>query len=172
MERRAFQLEVRAAVHGRRLAGIAAPFGVDTRIGDVIERISFGAFATSLASGRDILALIDHDATRVLGRTKTGSLRLHEDARGLHFEIDLPATSAANDILALVERGDVGGMSFGFKAKDERWQGNRRELRAVDLREISVVSAFPAYSDTVVEARARGRAEAPDAGLKRYCRWR
>lgn len=170
IERRAFQIEVRAA--GRRLAGVAAPFNTDTRIGDVIERISAGAFSTSLASGRDILALVDHDATRVLGRTKTGSLRLHEDARGLHFEIDLPDTQPARDVLALAERGDLGGMSFGFKARDDRWQGNRRELRAVDLREISVVSAFPAYSNTTVEARAHRR-EAPDARLRQALnRWR
>jgi HK97 family phage prohead protease len=60
-------------------------------------------------------------------------------------------------VLALAERGDLGGMSFGFVvAKDgERWDGSKRTLLGVDLKEISVVSAWPAYEGTVVNARAR-----------------
>lgn len=48
-------------------------------------------------------------------------------------------------------------MSFGFKiGRDgERWTADRRELRAIELHEISVVSAFPAYEGTVVTARNR-----------------
>jgi HK97 family phage prohead protease len=173
MERRTFSLELRAAgSNPRRLEGYAATFGVDTQIGKVTETIRAGAFAESLATRRDVVALIDHDPTRVLARTRSGTLRLHEDARGLAFAIDMPDTQAAHDVLALVQRGDIGGMSFGFRAKDDKWQGDRRELRAVDLREISVVSAWPAYENTIVEARSR-RGEAPDAGLRRTLgRWR
>ena len=58
-------------------------------------------------------------------------------------------------MLALAERGDLGGMSFGFVAKDQRRQGDRRELRAVELHEISVIASFPAYDGTEVQARAR-----------------
>jgi phage head maturation protease len=48
-------------------------------------------------------------------------------------------------------------MSFAFTVgKDgETWQGNRRELRSVNLIEISVVSAFPAYNETSVQARGQ-----------------
>jgi len=56
-------------------------------------------------------------------------------------------------VLALAERGDLGGMSFGFTATDERRDGDRRILRAVDLFEVSVVSAWPAYPETTVQAR-------------------
>ena len=38
---------------------------------------------------------------------------------------------------------------------DERWDGDKRELRSVDLKEISVVSAWPAYDGTIVQARSR-----------------
>lgn len=139
---------------GRKLTGYAATFGTETRIGDAFtETIAPGAFAASLASGRDVLALVDHDPARVLGRTRTRSLRLSEDSRGLAFEIDLPDTQAGRDVLALAERGDLGGMSFGFAAVDEHRDGARRELRAVALYEVSVVSAWPAYPDTVVQAR-------------------
>lgn len=156
MERRALQIEVRAARDNpRRLEGYAATFGTEARVSDFVETIRAGAFAATLASGADVLALVDHDATRVLGRTRSGTLRLSEDTRGLAFSIDLPDTQAARDVLALAERGDIGGMSFGFKATGEHWSGKRRELRAVDLKEISVVAGWPAYGNTTVEARSK-----------------
>jgi Escherichia/Staphylococcus phage prohead protease len=154
-EIRAFA-EVRTS--GRRLEGYAAKFGAEARIGDFIETISPGAFRETLAAKRDILALVDHDHTRVLARTRSGSLTLAEDRQGLAFDLALPETTAGRDVLALAERGDLGGMSFGFfiNGKDgERWTGNRRELRSVNLVEISVVSAWPAYEGTSVVARAR-----------------
>jgi len=140
---------------GRKLTGYAATFGAEARITDFIEVIMPGAFKASL-EGRDVLALVDHNTTRLLARTKSGTLRLHEDAHGLAFELDLPDTQPGRDVLALAERGDLGGMSFGFTVpKDgERWQGKKRELRAVTLHEISVVSAWPAYDNPVVQARA------------------
>lgn len=152
-ERRAAPTEVRAK--GRRLEGYAALFNTEARIGTMVETIRAGAFSGSLS--RDVLALADHDASRVLGRTKSGTLRLSEDTRGLAFDLDLPDTQAARDVLALAERGDLGGMSFGFSVPDggDHWDGDRRELRKVNLFEISVVSAWPAYDGTVVNARSR-----------------
>lgn len=154
LERRTFASEVRAK--GRRLEGYAATFGTEARIGDSFtETIAPGAFAATLASGQDILALVDHDPARVLGRSKSHTLRLSEDSRGLVFSVDLPDTTAARDVLALAERGDLGGMSFGFSVKDELRNGDRRELLAVDLYEISVIAAWPAYPGTEVQARAK-----------------
>lgn len=151
-ERRAAPTEVRAK--GRKLEGYAALFNTEARIGSMVETIRAGAFAGSLS--RDVLALVDHDASRVLGRTKSGTLRISEDTRGLAFDLDLPDTQAARDVLALAERGDLGGMSFGFSVPDggDHWNGDRRELRKVNLFEISVVSAWPAYDGTVVNARS------------------
>ncbi|MBX9634280.1 MAG: HK97 family phage prohead protease, partial [Magnetospirillum sp.] len=115
-----------------------------------------GAFRGALAPERDVLALVDHDQTKVLARTRSGTLRLSEDPRGLSFSLDVPDTQAGHDVLALAGRGDLGGMSFGFTvAKDgQRWEGRRRELRGIILHEISVVSAWPAYQGTSVQARA------------------
>ena len=62
----------------------------------------------------DVLALMDHDTAKVLARTRSKTLRLAEDTRGLAFDLDVPGTSVGNDVLALAERGDLGGMSFGF----------------------------------------------------------
>ncbi|SFJ25623.1 HK97 family phage prohead protease [Bradyrhizobium sp. Gha] len=166
IERRAASLELRA--NGRRLSGYAATFGTEARINDFTETISPGAFRKTLASGADVLALVDHDAGRVLARTKSSTLRLSEDNRGLAFDLDVPDTTYGRDILELVQRNDAGGMSFGFIASDERWDGDHRILNSVDLREISVVSAHPAYSQTVVQARARPRSFPLVAARRRF----
>ncbi len=159
--------ELRAA--GRKLAGYAAVFGAAAQVGGFTETIAPGAFRASLASQGDILALVDHDPGRLLARTGSGTLRLTEDARGLAFEMDLPDTGLGRDILALAERRDLGGMSFAFRVRDEAWPArDRRELRAVDLLEVSVVQAFPAYSATTVEARRRGLNSSETLSRRRF----
>jgi uncharacterized protein len=94
LERR-IACELRAA--GRKLTGYAATYNVEARIADFVEVIRPGAFAGSL--GQDILALVDHNPTRLLARTKSGTLRLSEDDKGLRFELDVPDTSDGRDIL-------------------------------------------------------------------------
>ena len=155
-ERRTARVEVRAK--GRQLAGMAALFNTETRIGDFTETIAPGAFKASLAG--DILALVDHDASKLLARTKSRTLRLAENGRGLLFSLDVPQTTFGADVLALAERGDLGGMSFGFNipAGGDRWDGNKRTLTNIDLREISVVSAWPAYPNTSVFTRSKAGA--------------
>lgn len=153
--------EMRTA-EGRRLSGYAARFNVTARIGDSFnETIKPGAFTNSLASGADVVALQDHRPDLLLGRTRSGTLTLAEDGQGLRFDLALPETTAANDLLELVKRGDVGGMSFGFVTLREAWpKPDQRELRAVSLKEISVVSAWPAYEGTSVAARSKTYAAA------------
>jgi hypothetical protein len=141
----------------RHLEGYAARFGVEARIADFVEVIAAGAFRETLSAKKDILALVDHDVRQVLARTKSGNLRLVEDSQGLAFDLSLPETQAGRDVLELATRGDLGGMSFGFTVPKggERWSGNCRELRSVNLVEISVVSAWPAYPETTVVARSK-----------------
>lgn len=159
IERRAFS-EVRAA--GRKLEGYAATFGSEARIGRIVESIAPGAFRESLAG--DVLALLDHDTGRVLGRTRSGTLKLTEDSKGLAFELNLPDTGPGRDVLALAERGDLGGMSFGFIVPKggDAWHGERRTLCTVALKEISVVSAWPAYAGTEIALRAMQRVSDAD----------
>ncbi|MEQ1930982.1 MAG: HK97 family phage prohead protease [Parvularculaceae bacterium] len=150
-------LEIRR-VSGRKLAGLAAPYGALANIGAYQERIAPGAFAKTLRGPEEVIALFDHGPTRLLARRSTGTLRLSDSAEGLAFEIELPVTTAGNDALALAERGDLGGASIGFVVREdgESWSGNIRTLTDVGLMEISVVSPWPAYAETSVEAR-RGR---------------
>lgn len=152
LERR-FSTRLRSS--GRRLEGYAATFAGEADLGRFRERIAPGAFRAALAN--DILALLDHDAGKVLGRTRTGTLELREDDKGLAFTLQLPDTQAGRDVLALAERDDLGGMSFGFTVPEggESWDGETRTLSAIELREISVVSAWPAYEGTEIALRNR-----------------
>ena len=140
---------------GRTLTGYVATFGTPAKITDFVEVIRAGAFTRSLESGADVLALADHDASRVLGRTSSGTLALHEDSHGLAFTLTLPDTTTGRDLAALAARGDLGGMSFAFESRTEEWRGNTRELIDVELHEISVIAAHPAYSGTSVNLRHR-----------------
>lgn len=155
-ERRSGPIELRAK--GRRLEGYAALYGVRARIADQFdEEIRQGAFTGSLRSGRDVLALVDHNPSRLLARTRSKTLRLSQDTTGLAFDLDLPDTGEGRDILALAERGDLGGMSFGFTvaAGGETREGSVRMLEALTLHEISVVQSFPAYDGTIITPRSR-----------------
>lgn len=146
-----------ARAEGKKLVGYAAVFDQETRIADFNEVVRRGAFSASLAAADDKLALVDHDSGKVLARTKSGTLRLEEDERGLRFEIDMPETTLGRDLLAMAARGDLGGASFAFTvpAGGDVWSGDRRELRSVSLHEVSIVQSFPAYSGTSVQARSR-----------------
>lgn len=162
------RFEAGAAGGPRRLAGRAAVYNRVTDLGAFRERIAPNAFAETLNAlsakgegvspdGADVLALLDHDASKVLGRTKAGTLRLADSAAALEFEIDAPDTGAGRDAMALAMRGDLGGASIGFIVEEERVEkddaGEVRVIIRAELLEISVVSAWPAYADTKVEAR-------------------
>lgn len=156
IERRAAIVEVRAA--GRKIEGYAAVFGEPTIIADFSETVAAGAFTETLRSGGDVLALVDHDPGRLIGRTKNGTLRLAEDQRGLSFSIDVPDTQLGRDVLAMAERGDLGGASFGFRVLrgGDAWEGRNRTLLRVELIDVGPVIAFPAYPQTSVSARSKG----------------
>lgn len=156
-----------AVMEGRQLIGLAAPFGSETRIADFREVIAPGAFTRSLASRVDVLALADHDPTRVLGRTSTGSLALRETERGLEYRLELPDTTTGRDLRALAERGDLGGVSFGFNVVRDSWDGEVRTLHEVTLHEVSIVQAWPAYPTTTVSLRSRVPGERDQLGALR-----
>ncbi len=162
-------LELRAAP-GNRLEGYAARFNSPALIGGAFtESITVGAFrSTLLRPDCDVLALVDHDMGKLLARTASGTLRLAEDGRGLRFDLDTPDTQLGRDTLTMVQRGDIRGMSFGFRVTDEAWPArDRRELRSVELVEISVIHSHPAYPSTEISARARAVCTALDEARRR-----
>jgi HK97 family phage prohead protease len=121
------------------------------------ERILPGAFKNSING--DVRALVGHDPKRIIGRTKSGTLRLWENDHGLRVEIDPANTQDGRDTVESIRRGDLDQMSFGFQVEQngQRWnreQGESiRELVDVDLFDVSVV-AFPAYTQTEVSVRS------------------
>ncbi len=141
------------------ISGYAAVFNSPTTIGDwFTEVIAPGAFSRTLSENGDIRALFNHDWNNVLGRTKSGTLRLEEDERGLKFEVELPNTSVARDLVESMRRGDINQCSFGFYATEESWDYSvepaTRTVIEATLYEISVVS-IPAYEDTEVSLRSK-----------------
>ncbi|MCU5687096.1 HK97 family phage prohead protease [Bacillus cereus] len=137
-----------------KITGYAAVFNSKTTIGGWFDEvIEPGAFARSLSENGDIRALFNHNWDNVLGRTKSGTLRLEEDEKGLKFEIELPNTSVGRDLAESMSRGDINQCSFGFWITEENWDYNvepaLRTIKEVELYEISVVS-IPAYDDTEV----------------------
>lgn len=129
------------------------------------EKIAPGAFTNSL--GDDVRALWDHSTAMVMGRTKSGTLRLAEDATGLRFEND-PPMSATREIES-IQRGDVDQMSFGFRTLEDTWDIDEtdqviRTLLKVKLYEVSYVT-FPAYPATTVQARSGQKVFDPAYGM-------
>lgn len=135
------------------------------------EQFKKGAFADSLKEG-DQRFLWSHDTSKVLGRTKNGTLRLKEDDIGLHFELDLPKTTLGDDTYETIKRGDVDGVSFGFRNPDDHIEEfdddiPLRTIKKAELIEVSAV-AFPAYPDSEVSARGYDRMKEYSEELRVY----
>lgn len=136
------------------LTGYAALFWTEAVIGgEFRERIASAAFTKSLLA-RDVLALWNHDGSRILGRKSSGTLRLFEDAKGLRFELDADlSTPDGQTAIGTVRRQDVAGCSFGFSVADEDWDDAGdlplRTIREIRLYEISLTPS-PAYPQTTV----------------------
>lgn len=123
------------------------------------EVIEPGAATRTLAGKPDVRFLINHDANMLLARTTSGTLRLSEDDDGGIAEADMANVSYARDLAALVERGDLSQMSFGFWITGDEWSGNLHRVHAFDLNggDVSAVT-FPAFPQTSSELRSRAEA--------------
>lgn len=134
------------------------------------EQFRKGAFIDSLRDD-DQRFLWSHDTSKVLGRIRNKTLRLKEDDTGLHFELDLPKTTLGNDTYESINRGDVDGVSFGFKMLDDEMDEPDddlplRTVKKAKLLEVSAV-AFPAYPDSQVSARGYDRMKEFDEEMKK-----
>jgi HK97 family phage prohead protease len=160
LERR-FLGECRADVDGgdRRIRGTAIVFNSrSVNLGGFHEVILPGAVDRTLTEAMDVHAFWNHDSGEVLGRTRAGTLQLRKGQRGLDVIIDPP--SWADKILESIRRGDVTGMSFGFRVPEggDDWRMGDdgmplREVHDMIVSEVSIVSK-PAYQSTNVSARS------------------
>ncbi|MEL7610606.1 MAG: HK97 family phage prohead protease [Bacillota bacterium] len=150
------------AIENDGVRSIEAYFAVFSDIYEIFpgytESVDAHAFDSTIND--DIRCLVNHDTTRVLGRTKPGTLRLSIDNYGLKGVVDIndDDQDAVNQY-ARVKRGDVSQCSFGFEILSEevevRPDGSVHwTLKSVKLYEVSIVT-FPAYEKTEAVARSR-----------------
>lgn len=143
----------------RYIRGHAAIFNqLSEDLGGFREQIAPGAFVDAIKTD-DVRALFNHNPDFILGRNLAGTLKLHEDARGLAIELDPPDTQVGRDLIVSMERGDVTQMSFGFAVRPngQNWGKDDagqvvRTITRVRLYDVSPV-VFPAYPQTDVAVR-------------------
>lgn len=158
------QFQTRAANDDLFIEGYFSVFNSEYPLWEgASEIVKPGAFTNSVSG--DVRALINHDSSLVLGRTKAGTLALRQDEHGLWGSIRINRDDVdAMNLYARVQRGDVDQCSFGFDIKRETFvdlgDGKCRwEIEEVDpLYEVSVCT-FPAYTETSVSARKQDLAE-------------
>ena len=115
-----------------RIAGYAALFGVADAGRDTILP---GAFRETLRSRRTPFPLYwQHHPEQRMGWVET----VGEDARGLRViaTVDNPMGRAGR----MLRAHKVSGLSFGYRARAFRHTPEGRELAAIDLFEVSVVT--------------------------------
>lgn len=142
-----------------KIRGYAAVFNtLSSDLGGFRERLHPTAFDAVLRKNPDVRGLFNHDPNYLLGRTRSGTLRLYADEKGLGYTIDPP--KSRTDVLEALERGDVSGSSFAFTiARDgEEWVEENgkliREVRKVaGLFDVGPV-VYPAYPDTTAARRS------------------
>lgn len=161
VERRAFtECRAEASDNGKKIRGYAIRFGSKSEdLGGFYEFIAPEAVDRTIRDGLDVRALVDHDSGKVLGRTRAGTLQLRKDSKGLAITIEPDdEISYAKDIMRAVARGDVSGMSFGFRTLEDEWNYDGKvPVRTVTdmlISEVSIVT-FPAYRQTDVTVAQR-----------------
>ena len=129
---------------GARFAGYAALFDREDRGGDIIRR---GAFTRAIAAwrGRAVPLLWQHRPDMPIGYVESFA----EDARGLRV-IGRVRGDAPQEAAAMLRRGKVNGLSFGYRVT--RADGQMpRVLKDLDLVEVSLVT-FPMQPGARVHA--------------------
>ncbi len=165
-------LEVREEGGKNHISGIIPYDSMSEDLGGFREVIRKGAFTKTLREG-DARCLWAHNTQYVLGRRSAGTLDFKDEADGLHFDCTLPATSWASDVFETVSRRDAPGVSFGFYVIKDSWtrgQGKEpvlRELLEVNMLEVSVGVAFPAYPESDSESSTRALFEKSGISLEK-----
>lgn len=142
------QVTLRAAVYN----------SLSKRIGwGFVERIEPGAF--DAADMSDVVAVFNHNKDILYARTTSGTLKLEKDDAGLTGVFDAPETSHGNDLLVMIQRGDVSKASFEFIVEKDRWANDPDlgEVRTIEkIRKVYDISpvVFEAYPDADVAKRS------------------
>ena len=142
------------------------------------EEILPGFFPESVLRS-DIIATVEHNNEKIVGRTTAATLKLRDSATALLTENQLPLTSVGKDLLINIQRGEIRGMSFSFRVKPggDKWRRDPatgkmiRSLLPGGAERIFDVTytTDPAYTDTSVALRSLQRWE---EDIKRNVNWK
>lgn len=150
-------VEIRSDGDAIKVAGYAAVFEEEADIGGMFrEKIAPGAFKDAI--GRDdVVFLVNHEGLP-LARTRSGTLTLKEDKRGLFMETELDGSDPdVAQIIPKMRRGDLDKMSFAFIATRQEWDETGdlplRTVNEAQLFDVSVVTT-PAYGGTEIGLRS------------------
>lgn len=156
-------MEFREEGEEKFFQGYAFVYNTRTDIGgEFIEEIAPGA--ADEVMNDDVRALFNHDPNFVLGRTKSGTLKIMSDERGLRYQIKFnPNDSDHVNLRERILRGDVDQSSFAFRKKEDRWgklDGKRHRV-LVKLQKLIDVSpvTYAAYNDATVAMRSMNLTE-------------
>lgn len=140
-------------VDGTRIEGYASLFGKVDQGGDVVER---GAYAASLAAGRGVKMLWQHDPAQPIGVWD----EVREDGTGLFVKGRLlDSVAKGREAAALLEAGAIEGLSIGYRTKRAaKTDKGQRLLTEVELWEVSLVT-FPMQREARVAAKGDALAE-------------
>lgn len=155
-------VEMKPTGNSYRFDGIAAPVGVATDLGEFTEEYARGSFRKFLAANKANIPLLhEHDTKALLATTKSGRLKLEEEARGLRTRADVVKTPLSEQVKALVDSGDITGMSVGMVVGrgnhqiDFRGAGKPHRLIHGFKKLLDVCTTFdPAYASTEAQFRS------------------
>jgi len=151
------------------LRGYAVVYNSDSEnMGGFYEQIAPGAFRDVM--GDDVRAYLNHDENRLLGRVSSGTLTISSDDRGLYYEVKMPNTTYAKDLIELMKRGDINQSSFAFLIGDDYWEERNGETYRIitkisRLLDVSPV-AQPAYPDATSEIATRDLETEPEVKVE------
>ena len=161
-------IEGHAVVFGVRSVNLT-PWSSYREVYEVMER---GCISTELLNRSDVVLTAFHDNTAILGRFRQGkgTLSLQLDQRGLKIGCTLADTERANELLSAIERGDISGMSFAFRADEDDSENGvsyeKLDERTADGKEVWLrhvkkvtglydvtIAGHPAYPQTDIAQR-------------------
>lgn len=129
---------------------------VITKHGRCIEVIEERTFEDAIERAGNVTVTVDHDSTHIYASTESNTLKLREDAIGLHADVLIDD----KNIIELARKGKIKGWSFGMYNVVDKLEQRADELpirhvSKLDLDHITlVVNKRPVYSATSVELRA------------------
>jgi HK97 family phage prohead protease len=125
-------MRIERARNGLRFAGYASVFDRVDRGGDIVRA---GAFSRSLAKNERIPLLWQHQACRQVGRIEHRA----EDKRGLQVIGRLNDDEFGRLLARELSQGRLSGLSFGYRVRAAKQGASAREIRDLELLEVSLV---------------------------------